>query len=112
MSDNSFDTLSKLASKSASRRQTLRAIAAGLGGVFLSTLLGGRTAFAAAPRTCASCICGKGKPCNAKGGATCTEFTPRQFPDAEAACTAACQQQGKFNCGGATQFHCPQGCPA
>ena len=110
MSDNNFDALSKLAAKSASRRDTLRGMAAVLGGALLAAV-GGRGAFAMPPRTCASCVCGTGKPCNSKGETTCTELG-QQFPTPGAACTAACEQQNKFFCGGAAQFHCPRGCPA
>jgi hypothetical protein len=108
MSDNNFDAMSKMAAKAVTRRQTLGGLAAALGGMLLASL-GGASAFAATPpRVCATCVCGSGKPCNAKGS-TCTEV--RGFPDANAACTAACQGAGKAFCGGVTQFHCPAGCP-
>jgi hypothetical protein len=108
MSDNSFDALSKMAAKSVTRRQTLRGLAAVLGGALL-TGVGAKSAFGAPPRTCTTCTCGVGKPCNARQ--QCCAEVGQQFPTNEDACSATCTQQGFKFCGAGTQFHCPQGCP-
>ena len=107
MSDNSFDTLSKMAAEKVTRRQTLRGLAAVLGGVLL-TAVGARTALAD-PRTCATCTCGVGRPCNARQ--QCCVEVGRGFPSAEDQCSNRCAQSGFKFCGAGTQFHCPQGCP-
>jgi hypothetical protein len=106
MSDNHFDALSKLAAKSVNRRDTLRGMAAVLGGALLAAV-GGKSAFAMPPRTCVTCVCGTGKPCNPKS-TTCTEV--RDFP-ANTTCTEACQRQGQNLCSVGNSFHCPRGCP-
>ena len=110
MSDYSFDALTKASAKAVTRRQTLRGLAAVLGGALL-TAVGARTAVAA-PRECATCICGVGRPCNPKS-TRCVEVG-RGFPDEiESACTGACGQGGQRFCGTQGQvFHCPHGCPA
>jgi hypothetical protein len=97
MSDNSFDALSKMAAKSVTRRQSLRGLAAVLGGALL-TAVGARTAVAA-PQLC--CICGVGRPCNPKRCVTTTGFP------GTGACQAVCGNQGVCQ-----EAHCPQGCPA
>ena len=104
------DTLDRVSvgmAKATSRRQALKLFGAGLaataaGSVFASSA-------SAAPQTCLTCACGVGKPCNTKS-TVCT--TQKQFPTPEAACGAACTQAWFKFCGGVTQFHCPQGCPA
>lgn len=98
MSDHNFDELAKLSAQSVTRRQTLRGLAAMLGGALLASVSAGR-AFAAAPQLC--CICGAGKPCNPK---QC--FTTAGFPGT-GVCAAACGKRGVCS-----EFHCPQGCPA
>jgi len=108
MSDNNFDALTKLTAKALTRRQTLGALAATLGGVFLTAVGGGR-AFAMPPRTCATCTCGVGRPCNPREQ-FCVEVG-RGFPSASDQCSARCAQAGFKFCGAGTQFHCPQGCP-
>jgi hypothetical protein len=106
MSDYNFDELSKLTAKAVTRRQSLRGIAAVLGGALLATL-GGSSAFARAPQTCVVCTCGVGKPCNPKS-TTCAEV--RAFP-AETTCADACRKQGQNLCSTGTSYHCPKGCP-
>jgi hypothetical protein len=105
MSAEFFDALTESTAKSVTRRQTLRGIAAVLGGVLL-TGVGGRTAYAA-PQECVTCTCGVGKPCNPKS-TVCSEL--RGFPAAQT-CTNACAAHGQSFCGQATEFHCPHGCP-
>jgi hypothetical protein len=106
MSDNNFDALSKLAAKSVSRRDTLRGMAAVLGGALLAAV-GGSRAFAAAPKTCVTCSCGTGRPCNVKES-FCQEV--RGF-SAEQTCEEACTRENLNLCGAGQAFHCPKGCP-
>jgi hypothetical protein len=102
--DKKLDQLSRRMGHATSRRQALKIFGAGLVG---SALL--PRAASAAPRTCVTCVCGVGRPCNPKT-TQCTE--QRNFPSPQLACEEACRQAGFFFCGGFTQSHCPQGCPA
>ena len=106
MAGKDLDNLAKgLAEGRVSRGRALKLFAAGLA----ATALGGLTGTAsAAPRTCLTCVCGVGRPCNPKSQ-VCT--TQRAFPSPAAACQAACREQGFKFCGGVSQFHCPHGCP-
>jgi hypothetical protein len=99
MSDNSFDALSKMAAEKVTRRQTLRGLAAVLGGALL-TGVGARSAFAT-PRFCTVCTCGRGTVCNQQHGSRCC------LEGAGADCTSVCSPHPV--CGSAT-VHCPQGC--
>jgi hypothetical protein len=108
MADDRFDTLTKSVGKAVTRRDTLRAFLTILGGAAL-TLVGAKRA-SADPRTCVTCVCGVGRPCNAKGS-TCAEVG-QQFPTVEDACSDACERSGFKFCGAGSQFHCPRGCPA
>jgi hypothetical protein len=101
--EGKLDQLSRRMSQATSRRQALKIMGAGLAG----SALFARSA-SAAPRTCVTCICGTGRPCNPKS-TTCTEV--RAFP-AEQACAEACAQKNQNLCGLGNTFHCPQGCPA
>lgn len=107
MSAEFFDALTESTAKSVTRRQTLRGLAAVMGGLFL-TSVGAKTALAA-PQECVTCTCGVGQPCNPKS-TTCT--TLRGFPTPQAACTTACAKKNQEFCGGAEEFHCPHGCPS
>ena len=104
--DKNLDQLSRRMGTATSRRQALKIFGAGLAGTAGSALFA-RSAMAA-PRTCVTCICGTGRPCNPKS-TTCTEV--RGF-SAEQSCTAACESAGQRLCGLGNSFHCPQGCPA
>ena len=105
--DRNFDSLAKgLAEERVSRGKALKLVGAAILGGLLASIPG---VALAAPRTCLQCACGVGRPCNPKS-TTCT--STRGFPSPEEACTSACQRAGFFFCGGATQFHCPQGCTA
>jgi hypothetical protein len=108
MDSKHFDSFVKSFGTAASRRRVVRgATAAALGALGLGV---GRAA--AAPQTCATCICGVGKPCNPKGDDQCI-VVGRTFPGTlTQQCTAACDQAGFKFCGFGTQFHCPRGCPA
>ena len=107
MSDNRFfDLLTKSTAKAMNRRQVMRGLAAGLGGVFL-TMIGARTAHAD-PRTCTVCQCGTGRPCNVKL-TQCQEV--RGF-SAEVTCQEFCAHTGQNLCGAGSPFHCPHGCAA
>jgi hypothetical protein len=102
-----FDSLAKgLAQGGMSRRKSLKLAAASIAGAAAGLLLSGRAS--AAPRTCVTCICGTGQPCNPKS-TTCTEV--RAFP-ANDECSAACARKNQNLCGLGQTFHCPQGCPA
>ena len=101
-----MDRLSKDLAQGVSRRKALALMGAAVGGTF--ALLTGRAQ--AAPRQCATCTCGVGRPCNPREQ-FCVEVG-RGFPTAEDQCSALCEQQGFKFCGAGTQFHCPQGCPA
>lgn len=101
-----FDDLTKSTAKAVDRRQAVRGIAAGLGGVFLA-LAGGGAAFAA-PRTCVICQCGTGQPCNVK----LTQCQETRAFSADVTCADFCEKQGQRLCGTGSPFHCPQGCPA
>jgi hypothetical protein len=102
--DDRFDNLAKGLAKGMPRRRALRLLAASIGAGVLALLPG--TA-GAAPRTCVTCICGTGRPCNPKS-TTCAEV--RGF-SAEQTCTQACERAGQRLCGLGNAFHCPQGCP-
>ena len=104
--DSIFDTLAKCTAKAVNRRQAVRGLAAGLGGVLL-TLVGARPAHAD-PQTCVICQCGTGRPCNVKLE-QCQET--RGFP-AEVVCQDFCARAGQNLCGAGSPFHCPHGCPA
>jgi hypothetical protein len=99
--DKMLDQLSRRMGHATSRRQALKIFGAGLAG---SALLASPAS--AAPRTCVTCICGVGRPCNPKS-TTCTEV--REFP-AEQACSEACARQNQQLCGLGNTFHCPRGC--
>jgi len=103
--DKKVEELSRRMGHATSRRQALKILGVGLvGSGFLA-----RSA-SAAPRTCATCQCGVGRPCNVKQ-TFCVEVG-RGFPSAQDQCSARCTQAGFKFCGAGTQFHCPQGCPA
>jgi len=104
MSDE-FDRLSKGLAEGMPRSRALKLFAAGLAGSAFAFFTGTASA---APRTCVTCICGTGRPCNPKS-TTCAEV--RGFP-AEQTCAEACQRQGQRLCGLGNAFHCPRGCPA
>ena len=106
LGDSFFDMLAKSTAKAVDRRQALRGLAAGLGGVALA-LVGVRGAYAD-PRTCVLCACGTGRPCNVKE-TLCTEV--RAFP-AETTCEQVCTRQNLHLCSAGEAFHCPHGCPA
>ncbi len=108
MSGKDLDALAKgLAEERISRGGALKR----MGAVLLGGLLAASPAAAfAAPRTCATCTCGVGRPCNPKT-TMCVEVG-RGFPSASDQCSARCEQQGFKFCGAGNQFHCPQGCPA
>jgi hypothetical protein len=109
MAGKDLDNLAKeMAEGRISRGTALKRMGLALFGGGLLAAFGGSAL--AAPRTCATCTCGVGRPCNPKSTA-CAEVG-KQFPTTASACTNACSQQGMFFCGGGTQFHCPQGCPA
>jgi hypothetical protein len=101
--ESKLEQLSRRMGQATSRRQALKIMGAGLAG----SALFARSA-SAAPRTCVTCICGTGRPCNPKS-TTCTEV--RGF-SAEQSCTQACERAGQRLCGLGNSFHCPQGCPA
>ncbi len=104
--EEQFDRLARrLAEGKRSRRQALKLMGAAVGGTAMALFTGRASA---APRTCLTCVCGVGRPCNPKT-TVCTE--QRAFPSPEAACGEACTQAGFKFCGGVTQFHCPHGCP-
>jgi len=102
-----LDQVSKGMAKATSRRQALKIFGAGLATTAIGSVFA--SGAAAAPRTCLTCVCGVGRPCNPKT-TVCTE--QRAFPSPAAACGAACTQAGFKFCGGVTQFHCPHGCAA
>jgi hypothetical protein len=107
MDSKHFDSFVKSFGTAASRRRVVRgATAAALGALGLGV---GRAA--AAPRTCATCICGVGRPCNPKTTDTCVEVG-RGFPSAADQCSNRCAEQGFKFCGAGSQFHCPRGCSA
>jgi hypothetical protein len=103
--DRKLDELSRRMGQATSRRQALKILGAGL----LGSGLLAHSAYGA-PRTCATCTCGVGRPCNPKQQ-FCVEVG-RGFPTAEDQCSALCEQQGFKFCGAGNQFHCPQGCPS
>jgi hypothetical protein len=109
MAGKDLDSLAKeLAEEKISRGRALKRLGAALlGGTLLAAFPG---VASAAPRTCATCTCGVGRPCNPKQQ-FCVEVG-RGFPTAEDQCSALCEQQGFKFCGAGNQFHCPQGCPA
>jgi hypothetical protein len=107
MDSQKFDRIVKSLGTGASRRGVVRgAAAAALGALGLGAA--GRVS--AAPRTCATCTCGVGRPCNPRQQ-FCVEVG-RGFPSATDQCSARCAQAGFKFCGAGTQFHCPRGCPA
>ena len=99
-----FDRLAKGLAEGMPRRKALRLLAAGIGAATVGLLAGTASA---APRTCVTCICGTGKPCNPKS-TTCAEV--RAFP-AETTCEQACAAANQHLCGLGQTFHCPHGCP-
>ncbi len=102
--DDRFDNLAKGLAKGMPRRRALRLMAASIGAGVIALLPG--TA-GAAPRTCVTCVCGTGRPCNPKS-TTCAEV--RAFP-AETTCEQACAKQNLHLCSAGNAFHCPHGCP-
>jgi len=103
MDSKHFDSLVKSFGTAASRRGVVRGgVAAAIGALGLGL---GRAA--AAPRTCATCTCGVGRPCNPKS--TCQVEVGRTFPTATDACSNRCAQEGFKFCGAGSQFHCPRG---
>jgi len=108
MDASTFDRLVQSLADATSRRRVLKALTGTVaGGVALAA---GTRAAGADPRTCATCTCGVGRPCNPK-----TQFcveVGRGFPSAADQCSARCAQAGFKFCGAGTQFHCPQGCAA
>jgi hypothetical protein len=103
-----LDALAKgLAEERISRGKALKRVGATLLGGLLASI---PVAAFAAPRTCATCQCGVGRPCNVKQ-TFCVEVG-RGFPSASDQCSALCTQAGFKFCGAGTQFHCPQGCTA
>ena len=102
--DDRFDNLAKGLAKGMPRRRALRLMAASIGAATLALLPG--TA-GAAPRTCVTCVCGTGNPCNPKS-TTCTEV--RAFPP-ETTCEQACAKKNQNLCSAGNSFHCPHGCP-
>jgi hypothetical protein len=104
MDSKHFDSLVESFGTAASRRGVVRGgVAAAIGALGLGL---GRAA--AAPRTCATCTCGVGRPCNPKS--TCQVEVGRTFPTATDACSNRCAEQGFKFCGAGSQFHCPRGC--
>lgn len=103
--DELFDNVSRGMARATTRRSALKLLGLGAAGTAFASLAGKA---AAAPRTCVTCICGTGRPCNPKS-TTCTEV--RGF-SAEQSCTQACAQKNQNLCGLGNSFHCPQGCPA
>jgi hypothetical protein len=101
-----LDALAKgLAEERISRGGALKRMGAVLLGGLLASV---PMAAFAAPRTCVTCVCGNGRPCNPKS-TVCTDL--RQFP-VGTTCEQACARRNQKFCGGATKFHCPKGCPA
>ena len=116
MDSTHFNRIVKSFGTAASRREVLRgSVVTALGalGLGVSQAAGKgkhrRKVHAAAPRTCASCICGVGRPCNPKTTDTCVEVG-LGFPSAADQCSNRCAEQGFKFCGAGSQFHCPQGC--
>jgi len=106
MDGQRFDGLVKTLSDPSSRRRVLKGLGAAVAaGGFAAA---GRQAVDAAPRTCTTCVCGTGRPCNPKS-TSCTEA--RGFP-AQQECAAACERKGQRLCSLGNSFHCPRGCPA
>jgi hypothetical protein len=106
MAGKDLDALAKgLAEEQISRGAALKRVGAALVGGLLASI---PVAAFAAPRTCATCSCGTGRPCNEK--ATFCVEVGRGFPSAQDQCSARCTQAGFKFCGAGTQFHCPQGC--
>jgi hypothetical protein len=100
---NQFDELAKSLAKGISRRLAVKLFTAGLAGAVFAAITGKAEA---APRTCVTCVCGTGRPCNPKS-TTCAEV--RAFP-ATQTCSEACAKQGQNLCSTGTAYHCPQGC--
>jgi hypothetical protein len=100
-----LERLSRGMAGAKSRRQALKIFGAGLLGTSLAGGVAGSAL--AAPKTCVTCICGTGRPCNPKS-TTCTLV--RGFP-AEQACQLECERKGQRLCGVGNSFHCPRGCP-
>jgi len=98
-----FDNLSKRLARGMSRRQAMKLFLSGVAGTALAALAGTADA---APKTCVTCVCGTGKPCNPKS-TTCTEI--RGFP-ADQTCQEACARKGQNLCSAGNAFHCPKGC--
>jgi hypothetical protein len=98
--DRKLEELSRRIGQATSRRQALKIFGAGLVG---SGVLA-RSAYAD-PRTCATCQCRVGQPCNVKT-TFCVEVG-RGFPSAQDQCWARSTQAGFKFCGAGTQLHCP-----
>ncbi len=108
MAGKDLDTLAKeLAEERISRGAALKRVGAALLGGMLASI---PVAAFAAPRTCATCTCGVGRPCNPKQQ-FCVEVG-RGFPTAQDQCSDRCARAGFKFCGAGNQFHCPRGCPA
>jgi len=103
MAANRFDEVTKLLAKKPTRRQVVK----GLGLAALGGVLSSFGVASADPRTCVTCACGTGKPCNVKSS-FCTEL--RGFPPGQT-CQEACAKQNQKLCGQGQAFHCPKGCP-
>ena len=108
MDAHKFDRVAKLLGNGSSRRTLLKALAGTAAGG--AVMVASTRVTSAAPRTCATCTCGVGRPCNPKQQ-FCVEVG-RGFPTAEDQCSARCAQAGFKFCGAGSQFHCPRGCPA
>lgn len=98
-----LDRMSRGMAQATTRRQALKAMGAGLAGSALFASTAG-----AAPRTCVTCSCGTGNPCNVKS-TQCTVV--RAFEDDITACQQACAKKNQDFCGPFQAFHCPHGCP-
>src|SRR5215216_4707963 len=105
MAGKDLDALAKgLAEERISRGAALKRVGAALLGGMLASI---PVAAFASPRTCATCTCGVGRPCNPR--TTCQVEVGRGFPSASNACAGVCAEQGLRFCGAGSQFHCPRG---
>ena len=107
MDDHRFDEITRSLTSGASRRGILKRVGALAGGALIG-VAGVQAQTSAAPRTCTTCICGTGRPCNPKS----TSCTVERGFAAQQACTTACERKGQRLCGLGNSFHCPKGCPA